>query len=124
MTRRLALTNARLIDPEAGAERRGDLLIAGGRNKGIDLSALVAGRGSVAAVVGYLTLVVGAGLLLPAGADVSGFPAATLWEFRTASLVVQATLWAVLGVVLTGLVGRLAADARRDLARRTLAASL
>ena len=79
---------------------------------------------SVAAVVGYLTLVVGAGLLLPAGADVGGVPAATLWEVRTASLVVQATLWAVLGVVLTGLVGRLAADARRDLARRTLAASL
>ena len=84
------------------------------------LAVVVAVRAS-RRVGGYVASV---GLLLPAGADVDGFPAATLWEFRTASLVVQATLWAVLGVVLTGLVGRLAADARRDLARRTLAVSL
>ena len=79
---------------------------------------------SVAAGTGYLALVVSVGVLLPAGEDVGAFPAGILWEFRTASLVVQTTLWAVLGLVLTGLVGRLSARARHEVARRQLAASL
>ena len=39
------------------------------------------------------------------------FPATVLYEFRTASFVTQLTLWAVLGVVLAELVGRLTARA-------------
>lgn len=79
---------------------------------------------AVVAVAAYLAVVTAAGHALPDGADVGSFPAAVLWEFRTASLVVLATLWGVLGLVLTGLVGRLAADRHRELARRALAAGL
>ena len=75
----------------------------------------------VAAVTGYLAVVVLAGILLPPAEDVGGFPADTLWSFRVAALLTLATLWGVLGVVLSGLVSRLhdqqtAADQRRELA--------
>lgn len=73
---------------------------------------------------GYLVVVLTIGSLMPPAADVGAYPAATLWEFRTASLVVLATLWGVLGAALTGTVGRVAAQTQRDLARRELAASL
>lgn len=75
-------------------------------------------------VGGYLLVVVTVGSLLPPAADVGTYPAAVLWEFRTASLVVLATLWGVLGTALTGAIGRVAAQSQRDLARRRLAASL
>ena len=55
----------------------------------------------------YLVVVVVAGLLMPTVNEVGDFPADTLWYFRRASLFTLATLWAVIGVVLTGLVGRL-----------------
>ena len=75
----------------------------------------------VSAVTGYLVVVVVAGILLPPAEDVGVFPADTLWSFRVAALLTLATLWGVLGVVLSGLVSRLhdqqtAAAQRRELA--------
>ena len=67
---------------------------------------------------------VGTGQLMPTVNEIGDFPADILWYFRRASLVTMATMWAVIGVGLTGLIGRLyrAETARTE--RRELAASL
>lgn len=78
----------------------------------------------VAGAVGYLAVVVVAGQLFGTVNEVGDFPADTLWFFRRASLLTLATMWAVLGVVLTGLVGRLHASDLARSERRALAASL
>lgn len=78
----------------------------------------------VLAGVGYLVVVVGVGLALPTVNEVGDFPADTLWYFRRESLITVAALWAVLGVVLTGLVGRDADRALADQHRREAAAAL
>lgn len=72
----------------------------------------------------YLVVVTTVGILLPTVNEVRGFPADTLWYFRRASLLTLGTLWAALGVVLSGLVGRL--ERREDAAarHRALVASL
>lgn len=72
----------------------------------------------------YLVLVVVAGLLMPTVNEVGDFPADTLWFFRRASIITAASTWAVIGVVLTGLVGRLYRQTATASARRELAASL
>lgn len=72
----------------------------------------------------YLLVMVVTGQLMPSVNEAGDFPADTLWLFRRASLLTLATTWAVIGVVLTGLVGRLAAESARTQARRDLAASL
>ena len=59
-----------------------------------------------------------------ARANVGDFPADTLWFFRLSSLLTLTTMWAVIGVALTGLVGKLYAESVRTQARRELAASL
>jgi predicted cobalt transporter CbtA len=70
---------------------------------------------AVAAVGGYLVVVIVALGLLPRYDEVpAGFPAGLLYEFRTASFLIQLTLWTVLGVVLAELVGRLTRPAARD----------
>ena len=79
---------------------------------------------TVAAAAAYLVLVVAAAWLLPDSAPARDFPADTLWGFRRASLLTQLTLWTGLGVVLTGLVGRLHRQEQAVRARRALAASL
>jgi hypothetical protein len=61
---------------------------------------------------------------MPTVNEVGDFPADTLWSFRRASLLTLATLWAVLGVGITGLVRRLGERSRIDAERRELAASL
>lgn len=71
--------------------------------------------------LGFLAVVGVAASLMPTVNEVGDFPADTLWFFRRASILTTATLWATIGVVLTGLIGRLytresAAQARRDLA--------
>lgn len=72
-----------------------------------------------------LGLVVLAAALLPTVDEVAAdFPASLLWSFRLSSLLTLATLWGVLGVALTGLVGRLAGQVAADEQRRQLAASL
>lgn len=84
--------------------------------------------GTYAAVVGgiaaYLVVVVVAGQLFVTVNEVGDFPADTLWSFRVASLITLATMWGVLGVALTGLVGRLYAAERAVAERKALAASL
>ena len=78
----------------------------------------------VAAAATYVVVVAVVGNLLPTVNEVGDFPADTLWFFRRASLLSLVTLWAVIGVVVTGLVRRLGARSTADTARRELAASL
>lgn len=84
--------------------------------------------GAYAVVVGgaaaYLVVMVIAGQLFSTVNEVGDFPADVLWYFRRASLFTLVTMWAVLGVVLTGLLGRLAQQESATQARRELAASL
>ena len=80
--------------------------------------------GVVAGAAGYLFVMVVAGQLFAAVDEVGDFPADTLWEFRRASLLTLATMWAVIGVVLTGLVSRLHTTQTAEAQRRELAASL
>lgn len=68
--------------------------------------------GVVGGAATYVVAMVLAGALFPAVNEVGDFPADTLWGFRLASLLTLATMWAVLGVVLTGLVIRLRATMR------------
>ena len=52
------------------------------------------------AVLAYLAIVVAGGLALPGVTEVpADFPATTLWRFREASVGLQATLWATIGVL-------------------------
>lgn len=88
------------------------------------LTALGTYRAILVAGGGYLLVVIVAALLLPAVNEVGDFPADTLWSFRVASLLTLATMWGVIGVVLTGLVGRLSERELAATARRDLAASL
>jgi putative cobalt transporter subunit CbtA len=72
----------------------------------------------------YLVVVVAAGLLLPTVNEIGDFPADTLWYFRRASLLTQVTMWGAIGVILAGLIGKLAGRESSAAARRDLAASL
>lgn len=85
-------------------------------------------HGTYAVVVGgaaaYLVVMVVAGELFATVNEVGAFPADVLWYFRRASLATLVTMWAVIGVVLTGLVGRLADRETAVRERRELAASL
>lgn len=74
--------------------------------------------------VGYVAVVATTAWLLPSVNEVGGFPADTLWYFRRSSLLVLATLWAGIGLVLVALVGRLHDRASAEAQRRALAASL
>lgn len=80
--------------------------------------------GVVAGAAGYLVVMVIAGQAFATVNEVGDFPADTLWFFRRASLFTLATTWAVIGVVLTGLVSRLYAAQSAEAQRRELAASL
>jgi predicted cobalt transporter CbtA len=52
------------------------------------------------ALSGYLVIVAAAGVSLPSVHEVpADFPATTLWEFRQASIGLQATLWATIAIV-------------------------
>lgn len=70
--------------------------------------------GVVAGSAVYLVVMLIAGQLFSTVNEVGDFPADTLWFFRRASLLTLATMWGVLGVVLSGLVSGLYA---RELAR-------
>lgn len=80
--------------------------------------------GVVTGTAAYLVVVVVAGQLFATVNEAGDFPADTLWFFRRASLITLATMWAVIGVVLTGLVSRLYARDRAVAERRELAAGL
>jgi predicted cobalt transporter CbtA len=72
----------------------------------------------------YLAVVILAATLMPTVNEIGDFPADTLWYFRRGSLMTLTTLWAVIGIALTGLVGKLYAQESATQARRDLAASL
>jgi hypothetical protein len=80
--------------------------------------------GVVLGIAAYLVVVVVAGELFASVDEVGDFPGDTLWLFRRASLLTLATTWAVLGVALAGMVGRLHATQSAAARRRELAASL
>ncbi|MEV6423146.1 CbtA family protein [Streptomyces sp. NPDC051662] len=63
---------------------------------------------AVAAGGGYVVAVVVACLVLPANTDAipATFPAALLWEFRLASIAVQALLWTAFGLIFGALAER------------------
>ncbi|MFI8910418.1 CbtA family protein [Streptomyces sp. NPDC053513] len=77
----------------------------------LGIAALIAGRrlaprlgnwnATLAAGVGFVVVTAVAFAVLPDNEDAvaTGFPAGLLWEFRLASLAVQAVLWAVFGIV-------------------------
>lgn len=79
---------------------------------------------TVVPALGFVVVVGTAAYLLPTVNEVGAFPADTLWYFRRASILTTAALWATLGIVLTGLIGRLHARESAAQARRELAASL
>ncbi|WP_405795869.1 CbtA family protein [Streptomyces sp. NBC_01506] len=84
----------------------------------VALIAVIAGRrlaptlgnwyATVAAGGGYVVVMAVACLLLPANTDAvkETFPAALLWEFRLASLAVQALLWTAFGLIFGALAER------------------
>lgn len=78
----------------------------------------------VGGIAGYLVVMVIAGLVFPTVNEVGSFPADELWFFRRASLMTLATMWAVIGVVLTGLLLRLQGQVTAVQERRELAAAL
>lgn len=78
----------------------------------------------VASTTAYLLVVIAAGQMFATVNEVGSFPADTLWFFRRSSMFTLATMWGVLGVVLTGLVSRLYAQETAVAERRELAASL
>ncbi len=78
----------------------------------------------VAGAAAYLLIVIVAGQVFGGVNEVGDFPGDTLWFFRLSSLFTLATMWGVLGVVLTGLVSRLYDQESAVVARRELAASL
>lgn len=81
-------------------------------------------RTVVASIAAYLTVVIVAGVLLPTVNEIGDFPGDTLWYFRRASLMTNATLWGVLGVILAGMIGRLYERDTIAAARKDFAASL
>lgn len=78
----------------------------------------------VTGVAAYLVVVVVTGQIFPVVNEIGQFPADTLWYFRRASLITSATMWGVIGVVLTGLIGRLHDQATAAAVRKELAARL
>jgi hypothetical protein len=62
---------------------------------------------TVAAVVGYVTVLLVLSLLMPTVNETpEGFPAAVMWDFRVSSLGIHAVLWASIGLVFGALVDR------------------
>jgi predicted cobalt transporter CbtA len=79
---------------------------------------------TVGGAAAYLLVMVVAGQLFSTVNEIGDFPADVLWYFRRASLLTIGTMWAVIGVVLAGLLGRLHQQEAATQARRDLAASL
>lgn len=79
--------------------------------------------GVTAGIVAYVLVMVIVGTIFPTVNEIGDFPADTLWYFRIASLYVLATFWGVLGIVLTGLVRQLYAQAGSFGQQRELAAA-
>jgi predicted cobalt transporter CbtA len=73
---------------------------------------------ALSVIAGYLLVTLTAVALLPSYSEVSAdFPATVLYEFRAASLIIQLTLWATLGVALGELLHRLQRRTGLDVTR-------
>jgi predicted cobalt transporter CbtA len=71
------------------------------------------GTATVVALLAYVAVVVAAALMLPGVHEVPrDFPATTLWNFREASVGMQAVLWATIGVVFAWAAQRVMVGAR------------
>lgn len=81
-------------------------------------------EGIALAALGYVVVMVAVGYLMPTVNEIGSFPGDVLWEFRRGSLLTLTTMWAVIGVVLTSLIGRLYDRESDAAARRALAESL
>jgi hypothetical protein len=80
---------------------------------------------SAAAIAGagYVAIVVVAGLAMPAVQEVPrAFPATTLWQFRQASIGMNAVLWATIGLIFAAAAPRVMAG-QPVLQRSSLAAN-
>jgi uncharacterized membrane protein YidH (DUF202 family) len=65
------------------------------------------GHALLTSLAAYGLIVLTGGLLLPGVNEVpDGFPAVTLWDFRVASIAIQAVTWATVGLVFAGLAER------------------
>lgn len=81
-------------------------------------------QATVIPALGFVAILGIAAAALPTVNEVGAFPADVLWSFRLSSILTLAALWATLGIVLTGLIGRLHARESAEQARREFAASL
>ena len=67
-------------------------------------------RSRLAGLALYVVVVLVAGIAMPSVNEVpADFPATTLWDFRIASLGMQAVMWSVLGVVFAATAARVMA---------------
>jgi hypothetical protein len=80
--------------------------------------------GVVTGIAAYLLVVIVAALVFAPVSELGDFPADTLWSFRLSSMLTLATMWAVLAIVLTGLVSRLYAREAAAARRLELAAGI
>ncbi len=88
------------------------------------LSTLGAYRTLLVTGAAYLAIVIVAGSLLPTVNEIGDFPGDTLWYFRRASFMTNATLWGSLGLILAGMIGKLYHRESLAAVRKDLAASL
>ncbi|MCG7595542.1 CbtA family protein [Mycobacterium sp. PSTR-4-N] len=92
---------------------------AAGLAAGLRLAPRIGGAAAVAASIGgYVVVMTGVGLALPAFNEVPhGFPAELLADFRLSSLVGQALMWSTLGAVTSVLLPRVLTSATVGAAR-------
>ena len=86
-------------------------VVAAARMRRAMLERLGAWNATILAVAGFIAIVAVAQLILPAVHETpAGFPADVLWRFRLASLGVNATLWAAIGLGFGALAERLVGE--------------
>jgi hypothetical protein len=74
---------------------------------------------AIAAVTGFVALIVVAQLVLPAVNETpAGFPSDVMWQFRLASLAISATIWAAIGLGFGAVAERLLASSAEPRAAR------
>lgn len=78
----------------------------------------------VSAIVGFVIVMTVVANLMPSVNEVGDFPADTLWYFRRAAILTQATLWGVIATILTGAVTRMQRRDDERRARQQVAAAL
>lgn len=81
-------------------------------------------RTLLATVGGFLAVVIVTAIAMPTVNELGDFPADTLWLFRLSSLLTNLTLWAGIGIILVGLIGKLYEQETAKAVRKDLAASL